>query len=253
MQPNTQSVYNQYAYAQPNCNNAAGPLQAGAQQQPWSGCSSSLSSGSSQPQVMQQNYSQQFFPGQSASGQQMPGQQPYGQQAYGQQSQQFYQQQQGQQMYGQQVQPADTQQGHQQYGQQLQIQGYGEQNNSQQVNNGPQQSLAQQMPGQQTASIAVVGSQYCAQGEQVFFVNEKWASLSGDDFNILDINKQPVFKMDSSVFSVKQKRVLRTAKGGHHVCSLKKKVNTTKLYRTYMTRAPCFASCVFLEHCCMLY
>ncbi|KAL0029280.1 hypothetical protein WJX79_007117 [Trebouxia sp. C0005] len=78
------------------------------------------------------------------------------------------------------------------------------------------------MPGQQTAA-AVIGSQYCAQGEQIFFVNEKWASLSGDDFNILDSNKQIVFRMDSSAFSIKQHRVLKTVKG-HPVCSLKKKL-----------------------------
>ena len=54
-------------------------------------------------------------------------------------------------------------------------------------------------------------------------MNEKWASLSRDDFSILDSQKQPVFKMDSSAFSVKQKRVLKTA-AGKAVCSLKKKV-----------------------------
>lgn len=83
----------------------------------------------------------------------------------------------------------------------------------------------QQMPGQQIvhAPAAIVGVQYCAQGEQVFFVNEKWASLSKDDFSILDSHKQPVFNMDSSAFSLKQKRVLKTA-AGKAVCSLKKKV-----------------------------
>ncbi len=79
------------------------------------------------------------------------------------------------------------------------------------------------MPGQQTAA-AVIGSQYCAQGEKIFFVNEMWASLSRDDFNILDSNKQVVFRLDSSAFSIKQHRVLKTVKG-HPVCSLKKKVS----------------------------
>ena len=72
----------------------------------------------------------------------------------------------------------------------------------------------------------MLGAQYCAQGEQIFFVNEKWASLSGDDFTILDRNRQPAFKLDSSAFSLKQKRVLKTIKG-EAVCSLKKKVKVT--------------------------
>lgn len=74
-----------------------------------------------------------------------------------------------------------------------------------------------------TPGTAVLGNQYCAQQEQIFFVNEKWASLSRDDFTILDQTRQPVFKLDSSAISLKQKRVLKTIKG-QAVCSLKKKV-----------------------------
>ncbi len=210
MQPGTQSGYIQNAYEQPGYNSSAGPLQAGAQQQQWGGNSQSLG----QPQLMQQTYNQQI-PGQQTYSQQMQGQQLYGQPPYGQQSQQVY---------GQQNQHSYGQQG---YAQQVQNQGYGQQNMGQPIYG--QQAYGQQMPGQQTAS-AVVGAQYCAQGEQVFFVNEKWASLSGDDFNILDSNKQIVFKMDSSAFSVQQKRVLKTAKG-HPVCSLKKKVHKCHVSR----------------------
>ncbi|DBB01036.1 hypothetical protein WJX77_000557 [Trebouxia sp. C0004] len=146
-------------------------------------------------------------------GQQQQLQQPYGQQ--------------GQSAYGQQV-----------YPQQVQSQGYGQQSSAQQPYGQqacPQQAFYQQFYGQQAYSqqglaqmpgqtaAAVIGSQYCAQGEQVFFVNEKWASLSHDDFNILDSNKQVVFRLDSSAFSIKQHRVLKTVKG-HPVCSLKKKL-----------------------------
>ncbi len=218
----SQSGYNQYG--QSGYGNSGGPLQVGAEQQHWDSHSQPLNLGSSQPQVMQQTYSQQQ-PGQPAYSQQMQGQQPYsqqmyGQQQYGQQNQQVYAQQlhqpygqQGQSAYGQQV-----------YPQQVQSQGYGQQGSAQQPYG--QQAYSQQgfaqMPGQQTAA-AVIGSQYCAQAEQIFFVNEKWASLSGDDFNILDSNKQVVFRLDSSAFSIKQHRVLKTVKG-HPVCSLKKKV-----------------------------
>ena len=128
----------------------------------------------------------------------------------GQPSQQAY----AQQAYGQQVQSTQA------YGQQSVYPPYGQQGVQQGV-----QRVFQQMPGQQVvqAPAAIVGAQYCAQGEQIFFVNEKWASLSRDDFSILDSHKQPVLQMDSSVFSVKQKRVLKTTTG-KAVCSLKKKV-----------------------------
>ena len=224
----SQSGYNQYG--QNGYGNPGGPLQTGAEQQRWDNYSQQLNLGSSQPQVMQQTQSQQQ-PGQPAYSQQMQGQQPYsqqmygaqhyGQQQYGQQNQQIYAQQ-FQQPYAQQGQSAYAQQV---YPQQVQSQGYGQQCSAQQPYGQqayPQQGFTQ-MPGQQTAA-AVIGSQYCAQGEQIFFVNEKWASLSGDDFNILDSNKQIVFRMDSSAFSIKQHRVLKTVKG-HPVCSLKKKVS----------------------------
>ena len=234
----SQSGYNQYG--QNGYDNTGGPLQVGAEQQHWGNYSQQLNLGSSQPQVMQQTYSQQQ-PGQPAYSQQMQGQPPYsqqmyGQQQYGQQNQQIYAQQ-LQQSYGQLGQSAY---GQQVYPQQVQSQGYGQQGSVQQPYGQqacPQQASYQQlygqqassqqglaqMPGQQTAA-AVIGSQYCAQGEQIFFVNEKWASLSRDDFNILDSNKQVVFRLDSSAFSIKQHRVLKTVKG-HPVCSLKKKVS----------------------------
>ena len=234
----SQSGYNQYG--QSGYGNSGGPLQVGAEQQHWDNYSQQLNQGSIQPQVMQQTYSQQQ-PGQPAYSQQMQGQQPYsqqmyGQQQYGQQNQQVYAQQ-LQQPYGQQGRSAY---GQQMYPQQVQSQGYGQQGSAQQPYGQqayPQQASNQQlygqqaysqqglaqMPGQQTAA-AVIGSQYCAQAEQIFFVNEKWASLSGDDFNILDSNKQVVFRLDSSAFSIKQHRVLKTVKG-HPVCSLKKKVS----------------------------
>lgn len=75
-----------------------------------------------------------------------------------------------------------------------------------------------------TVAAAVLGKQFLAQGEQIFFVNEKWASVSGDDFTILDFNRQPVFKLDSSAISIKQKRVLKTIRG-QAVCSHKKKAS----------------------------
>ena len=178
------SGYNQpITYGQPIYNATTGPLQNGVQQQHWS----------------ESNTPSSLFAAQSQTAQQMNGQQlqqPHAQQVYSQQMQ-------GVQPYGQQLaQPPFGQQG-----------GVG------------QQAYVPQMPGQQVvqAPAAVVGAQYCAQGEQIFFVNEKWASLSRDDFSILDSNKQPIFKMDSSAFSVTQKRVLKTAKG-QAVCSLKKKV-----------------------------
>lgn len=220
----SQAGYSQYG--QDGYNATAGPLQAGAQQQQWGGYSQPYSQGMGQPQVVQQTYSQpqsgQPSYSQQMQGQQQYGQQMYGQQQYGQQNQQTFAQQ-NSQPYGQQGQPAY---GQQQYPQQVQSQGYtpqsfGQQSYGQQGYS--QQGMFQPMSGQQAAS-AVVGAQYCAQGEQIFFVNEKWASLSGDDFNILDSNKQVVFKMDSSAFSLKQHRVLKTAKG-HPVCSLKKKVS----------------------------
>ena len=218
----SQSGYNQYE--QNRYGNPGGPLQVGAEQQHWDNYSQQLNLVSSQPQVVQQTYSQQ--PGQPMQGQQpysqqMYGQQLYGQQQYGQQNQQIYAQQ-LQQPYGQQGQSAY---GQQVYPQQVQSQGYGQQGNTQQPYGQQaysQQGLAQ-LPGQQTAA-AVIGSQYCAQGEQIFFVNEKWASLSHDDFNILDSNKQIMFRLDSSAFSIKQHRVLKTVKG-QPVCSLKKKVS----------------------------
>ncbi len=234
----SQSGYNQYG--QNAYGNPGGPLQVGAEQQHWDNYNQPLNLGSSHPQVMQQTYSQQQ-PGQPACSQQMQGQQPYsqqmyGQQQYGQQNQQVYAPQ-LQQPYGQQGQSAY---GQQVYPQQVQSQGYGQQGSAQQPygqQTYPQQAVNQQlygqqaysqqgsaqMPGQKTA-VAVIGSQYCAQGEQIFFVNEKWASLSRDDFNILDSNKQVVFRLDSSAFSIKQHRVLKTVKG-HPVCSLKKKVS----------------------------
>ena len=58
---------------------------------------------------------------------------------------------------------------------------------------------------------------------QVFFLKEKLASLSGDDFDILDGNNNPAFKMQASAVSLAEKRVLKNAQN-QPVCSLKKKV-----------------------------
>lgn len=181
---NMASGYNQsVTYGQPSYSATTGALQNGVQQQYWSESGAPSSQFAAQSQMAQQMNGQQV-------------QQPYAQQVYGQQMQ-----------------------GVQTYGQQLAQPSFGQQNGFGQV------TYVQQMPGQQIiqAPAAVVDAQYCAQGEQIFFVNEKWASLSRDDFSILDSNKQRIYKMDSSAFSVTQKRVLKTAKG-QAVCSLKKKV-----------------------------
>lgn len=58
---------------------------------------------------------------------------------------------------------------------------------------------------------------------QVFFLKEKLASLSGDDFDILDANNSPAFKMQASAVSLAEKRVLKNPQN-QPVCSLKKKV-----------------------------
>ena len=161
----------------------------------------------------------QQIPGQLVYSQHFPVQQTsaqpfYGSQVPGQQTstQGYSQQMQYQQVPGQHaVAPQLHNQGYDQ--QSVNQQGYG------------QQALVQQMPWQQpAAALPVVGSQYCAQGEQLFFLNENFASLSGDDFTVLDGNKQPVFKMDSSAFSMRRKRVLKAVKGNQSVCSMKRKV-----------------------------
>ncbi|KAL0046956.1 hypothetical protein WJX82_002894 [Trebouxia sp. C0006] len=72
-------------------------------------------------------------------------------------------------------------------------------------------------------SSAVVSPQYCTQMEQVFFLKEKLASLSGDDFDILDANNSPAFKMQASAVSLAEKRVLKNPQN-QPVCSLKKKL-----------------------------
>lgn len=193
----------------------------------------------------QQSYGQQGMPGQQSYGQQgMPGQQNYGQQGYGQQN--FNQQgmpgQQcmpGQQGYGQQNNSSYNQNQHNMPGQQ----GYGQGMPGQQNFNQNQQGFGQSqqgMPGQQGfgqnqqgmqggfgqqggPSSAVVSPQYCTQTEQVFFLKEKLASLSGDDFDILDANNNPAFKMQASAVSLAEKRVLKNAQN-QAVCSLKKKL-----------------------------
>lgn len=219
-------------YGQPGYNVMPGSSQDGVQQQVWS--ESNVPSTQAQHHMTQQTNDQHL---QQSCAQQAYGQEVQSMQAYSQQPvyppyshpgvqqgvQQGFQQtsgyqggQQGAQQGVQQgVQPG-VQQGVQQVFQQMP----GQQNVQPAV-----QQVFQQMPGQQVvqAPAAIVGAQYCAQGEQIFFVNEKWASLSKDDFSILDSQKQPVFRMDSSAFSVKQKRVLKT-RAGKAVCSLKKKV-----------------------------
>lgn len=80
----------------------------------------------------------------------------------------------------------------------------------------------QGMPGQHAGS-AVVGQHYCFPTEQVFFLKEKLASLSGDDFDIFDGSNNPAFKMQASALSLTEKRVLKNAQN-QPVCSLKKKV-----------------------------
>ena len=89
---------------------------------------------------------------------------------------------------------------------------------------GQQGMMGQGMPGQHAGS-AIVSPQYCFPTEQVFFLKEKLASLSGDDFDILDGNNNPAFKMQASALSLTEKRVLKTAQN-QAVCSLKKKVFT---------------------------
>ncbi|KAL3141271.1 hypothetical protein ABBQ38_003606 [Trebouxia sp. C0009 RCD-2024] len=185
MQPQTGYIQ---PYQQPSYNPAPESLQYGLQ--PHQGTKSNVLPAPAQQQLTQQTGRQQL-------------QLPYVQQPY----------------------PQDVQ-STQAYGQQAAYPAYGQQQGFQQMSvQHSVQPAVQQMPGQQIvhAPAAVVGVQYCAQGEQVFFINEKWASLSKDDFSILDSHKQPVFKMDSSAFSLKQKRVLKTT-AGKAVCSLKKKV-----------------------------
>ena len=193
----SRSGYSQLAYMQPSYGATTGFFQNGVQQQHWQESNTIPSNFAEQPQPSQQLYGQQ-------------PQQPYAQQLYGQQGQWT-------QGYGQPVQNMQA------YSQQSAQPLYGQQGAATQA------AYVQQMPGQQVvhAPAAVVGAQYCAQAEQIFFINEKWASLSRDDFSILDRTQQPVFKMDSSAFSVTQKRVLKTAKG-QAVCSLKKKVVNLK-------------------------
>ena len=211
-QPGHSQQYGQIGY-----NEMPGSVQSGVQQYHWS--ESNAPPTQVPHQMTQQTNVQQV-------------QQPYAQQLYAQEMQnlQAYGQQPSYSPYGQQGVQQGAQQGVQQGVQQGAKQGFqqsfqpGQQGIQQGVQQGVQQ-VFQQMPGQQVvqAPAAIVGAQYCAQGEQIFFVNEKWASLSRDDFSILNSQKQPVFKMDSSAFSVKQKRVLKTA-AGKAVCSLKKKV-----------------------------
>ena len=215
--PNTLRMQPQSGHGQPygqlGYNEMPGSLQSGVQQYHWS--ESNAPPTQAPPQMTQQTSVQQL-------------QQPYAHQPYAQemQSLQVYGQQPSYSPYGQQ----GVQQGTQQGVQQAAKQGYQQsiQPGQQGIQHGVQQGVQQvfqQMPGQQVvqAPAAIVGAQYCAQGEQILFVNEKWASLSRDDFSILNSQKQPLFKMDSSAFSVKQKRVLKTA-AGKAVCSLKKKV-----------------------------
>ena len=186
---------------------------------------------------MQQSYEQQF-PGQTAYTQQYPNQVAHPQQFQNQQSYgQYGQQAPGQTAYAQQVNQNFSPQTQQQYQylQQNQQPVSNQQAFCQQVQQSApygqqpvqlvygQQGVNQQMQAQQMA-ISVLGAQYCSQGEQIFFVNEKWNSLSGDDFAILDSRQQAVFKMDSSAFSIQQKRVLKNMRG-HPVCSLKKKAS----------------------------
>ena len=224
-------------YGQPVYNVMPGSSQSGVQQHVWS--ESNVPSTQAQPQMTQQTkgqhlqqscaqqacgqevqtlhaYSQQpVYPLHSHPGAQQGGQQDL-QQIPGKQGVQQGVQQGVEQGVQPGVQPGFFQPGVQQVFQQM----FGQQSVQPAV-----QQVFQQMPGQQVvqAPAAIVGAQYCAQGEQIFFVNEKWASLSKDDFSILDSQKQPVFRMDSSAFSVKQKRVLKTT-AGKAVCSLKKKV-----------------------------
>lgn len=194
----------------------------------------------------QQNYGQQGMPGPQSCGQQgMQGQQGYGQQGYGQQSygQQNFNQQStpgqqnfnqqgmsGPQGYGQPGMPGQPgfNQNQQGYGQGMPgQQGF---NQNQQGFNPNQQGFGQNQQGMQGGfgqqggpSSAVVSPQYCAQTEQTFFLKEKLASLSGDDFDILDGNNNPAFKMQASALSLAEKRVLKNAQN-QPVCSLKKKL-----------------------------
>ncbi|DBA69555.1 TPA: hypothetical protein ACH3X2_012753 [Trebouxia sp. C0005] len=188
----------------------------------------------------QQNFGQQGLPGQQGYGQQsnsgfnqnqqgMPGQQGYGQSIPGQQG--FNQNQQGmpgQQGFGQNQQGMPGQQGFGQnqqgmqggFGQQGMQGGFGQQG----MQGGFGQQGMQGGFGQQGGpSSAVVSPHYCTQTEQVFFLKEKLASLSGDDFDILDANNSPAFKMQASAVSLAEKRVLKNAQN-QPVCSLKKKL-----------------------------
>ena len=204
-----QQIGHTQPYGQLGYNGMPGSVQSGVQQHHWS--ESNVPPTQAQQQMTQQTGVQHL-------------QQPYAQQGYAQgvQSTQAYGQQPVHLPYGQQGVENSMQQGVQQ--------GYHQSFQQMPGQQGVQQGVQQvfhQMPGQQVvqAPAAIVGAQYCAQGEQIFFVNEKWASLSRDDFSILDGQKQPAFKMDSCAFSVKQKRILKTT-AGKAVCSLKKKVTS---------------------------
>ena len=193
------------------------------------GVAQQASAASAYPQQSMQSlpYSQQA-PVQAYPNQQIAQQEYYGQQQPALPQQYCSQQSIPQQYYSQQMpaQQSNMQQAQYQepWGQQLPASQpfYQQQNVPMQTPPGLQPNF--NLP--QSDTSAVLGAQYCAQGEQIFFVNEKWASLSGDDFTILDRNRQPAFKLDSSAFSLKQKRVLKTIKG-EIVCSLKKKVSIT--------------------------
>lgn len=80
----------------------------------------------------------------------------------------------------------------------------------------------------------IVGSQYCRQQEQVFFLEESVMSLSGDDFKITDsINSANHYKLDSAAFSMKGARVLKDS-SGHVVLHMHHKALSSKLW--YISR-----------------
>ncbi|KAL3141272.1 hypothetical protein ABBQ38_003607 [Trebouxia sp. C0009 RCD-2024] len=195
----------------------------------------------------QQGFGQQGVPGQQGYGQQgMGGQQGYGQQpGYGMPGQQAYNQtqpgmgqgmmpgqqgmmgtgMQGQQgMMGQGMSGQHGMMGAGMQGQQgMMGQGMPGQHSTMSIGMpGQQGMMGQGMPGQHAGS-AVVGQQYCSPAEQVFFLKEKLASLSGDDFDIFDGSNNPAFKMQASALSLTEKRVLKNAQN-QPVCSLKKKL-----------------------------
>jgi uncharacterized protein YxjI len=83
------------------------------------------------------------------------------------------------------------------------------------------------MPGQPGLAVGgvrpIVGQDYCKPAEQLFIVNERVASMSGDDFDINDMHGRRAFTLDSSALSLSNSRTLKNA-GGKAIASMKQKM-----------------------------